>query len=370
MDIFRFRNPTAPTKLEHGEIVNGIKSKTWIERYREAGEFSFLANADTGIRDSLPIGSLISHIDSTEVMMVENHEIAETRGSETEIVITGRGLETFFENRIVGSNRTFPTVDAAVDYSLAADETWDQVVTMIKDHILAANLIDDDNALDYVEVLSDVSGAGTIVAREIKRGPLYNGVLELLDVDSLGIRVIRPGPWSPLGAASPNIAFLIHKGVDRSSEVMFSYETGEIESADYLWSNRKMKNAALVTGKWVETWVDTAATKYDRRVMHVDASDIDNAYTTAPTGADFTNVVNAMNQRGLDALAAQKDIALTKAEVSEHANRAIYRTDFNVGDLITVHGDYNETSTMRISEYVEIEDENGQSGHPTLTMIN
>jgi hypothetical protein len=60
---------------------------------------------------------------------------------------------------------------------------------------------------------------------------------------------------------------------------------------------------------------------------------------------------------------------LTKAEVSKDTNQGAYRTDFNVGDIITVHGDYNETSVMRISEYVEIEDENGRTGYPTLTML-
>ena len=67
--------------------------------------------------------------------------------------------------------------------------------------------------------------------------------------------------------------------------------------------------------------------------------------------------------------AAQKNIALTKAEVARNAANARYRVDFNVGDLIRVHGNYNEAASMRVSEYVEIEDGNGKSGYPTLTMV-
>ena len=369
MDIFRFHSPTSPTKLEHGEIINGIKSKTWVERYRSAGEFKFIGNASDGLKEKLPIGSIISHIGTTEVMVVENHEIPESDDTEPQIVISGRGFETYFENRFVGSNRAFPTTTAATDYSLASDETWDQAVTMIKDHILAANLLDDDNALDYVEVLTNIVGVGVTVARNIKRGSLYQRLIELLDVDQLGIRIVRPGPWSPLTAGSPNLAILIHAGVDRTDQIIYSQDTGEIVSTQYLWSNKKLKNAAFVTGRWVETWVDTTDIKYDRRVMHVDASDIDNSYSAAPAGGDLTNVVNAMQQRGLDALAAQNDIALVKAEVSKDTNNSAYRTDFDVGDIITVHGDYNESTTMRISEYVEIEDEQGQVGYPALTVI-
>ncbi len=42
---------------------------------------------------------------------------------------------------------------------------------------------------------------------------------------------------------------------------------------------------------------------------------------------------------------------------------------YDVGDIITVDGEYNATTTMRISEYVEIEDETGDSGYPTFSEI-
>lgn len=368
MDIFKFRSPTSPTKLEQGQIINGLKSKMWIERYREGGEFTLVANADTNMRETLPIGSIISHVGTTEVMMVENHEISDVRGKETEIVITGRGFETFLENRIVGSNKNYPTVTAPADYNLAAAFTWNQAVSLISDHILASFLIDDNNQIPFVSIMTTVTGSGVSAARVIKLGDLYSALMELLAVDDLGIKIIRPGPWSPLTAGSPNIAIVIHKGVNRSSQIMFSYDTGEIESADYLWSNKQLKNAALVSGRWVEVLVPGTAFDFSRRMMYVDASDLDEKYAAAPTGVTLTAVKASMTQRGLEALAAQKDIALTKAEVSKDATRAVYRTDFDVGDTITVNGDYNETSSMRVSEYVEIDDEEGVRGYPTLTV--
>lgn len=368
MDIFRFNNPTAPTKLESGEIVNGLKSKLWVEKYRDAGFFEVVANAKSGVKELLSIGSLISHVDSREVMIVENHEISDDKGKEPEIKISGRGFETFFEQRIVGSNKTYPSSSGIADYELAADDTWNQVVDLISEHILASRLIDDNNAIPYVQVLTDIPGVGVDEKRLQKRTNLYTAVLELLKLDNLGIKVVRPGSWSPLAAGSPDMAVLIHKGVDRSAEIIFSYDTGEIESADYLWSNKLLKNAALVSGKWIETMVVGVDAQFDRRVMHVNASDVDETYSAAPVEPDLTNVINAMQQRGLEALAAQTEVALTKAEVSKEATKSTYRTDFDVGDLVTVSGDYNETSKMRITEYVEVEDENGVSGYPTLAI--
>lgn len=367
MDIFRFTPTTSPTRLEGGEIINGLKRKMWIERYDKDGEFTLNAPADLGIRDKLPIGSLISHVDTAEVMIVENHAISAGKGQEPQLEITGSGFESYLAQRVIGMNKNYPTVTAPADYILAPDESWDQAVTMLSDHLLAANLIDDDNALDYVSILSQVTGVvETPVARVIRYGDLRKALLDMLSISNLGIKIVRPGPSTPAGIPAENMALVIHVGQNRAGSVLYSYDTGEIESAEYLWSNKKLKNAAMVSGKWVETVVIPAAAKYDRRWMFVDASDIDGDLNAAPTGASLTDIINKMQQRGIQALAAQKDVALTKAEVSKNSTKAVYRKDFDVGDIITVQGDYNESASRRVSEFVEIEDETGSFGYPTL----
>lgn len=369
MDIFKFTNPENVTKMEQGQIINNLKSKMWIERYRDSGEFTLVAPADSDMRSILPIGSFISHVDTTEVMIVENHEISDDRGTESDITITGRGFETFFENRVVGSNKVFPVSGTLTEFGLAADETWNQAVQLVNNHITTGLLVDDNNTLYYVECKTLLTGVGDQVGRGFPRGSLYDALLNLLAIDNLGIKLVRPGPWSPLTpAGSPNLGIIIHKGVDRSQSIVFSYDTGEVETADYLWSNKKLKNAALVSGKWVETAVIPPQLRYFRRWMFVNATDIDQDLNAAPVGAALTTIVNSMQQRGKEALASQKEIALAKADVAKQSTHAVYRKDYNVGDLITIDGDYNEVSVMRVNEYVEIEDETGESGYPTLAM--
>lgn len=368
MDIFKYTSPTSPTKLEEGEIVNGLTSITWIERYREGGEFKLVANTDSGIRDTLPIGSIISHTETQELMIVENHEVSDDKKKQSQITVSGRGFETILENRIIGSNQNFPVSGPVSDYILAADFTWNQVVALIGNHILAANLINSANAIEYVSVLANVVGTAAVAERSLKRGSLYEGVMALLAIDNLGLKVVRPGPYSPLAPASPNIAIVVHSGNDRSKEVVFSYETGEIESADYLWSNKRLKTSALISGKWIETFVSTADTHYARRMMFIDASDIDGDFQVAPTGSDLVAVLTAMERRGNDAIASQKNIALTKAESNKDNVHFAYSVDFDLGDIVAVLGDYNEVSTLRINEYVEILDETGRNSYPTLTL--
>jgi hypothetical protein len=152
--------------------------------------------------------------------------------------------------------------------------------------------------------------------------------------------------------------------------VVFSSITGEIESADYLWSNKKAKNAILVTGRWIETVVKDPGVGYSRRMMFLEASDIDSAYSAAPTGAARDSVIAQMQARGRAALAAQKELTLVKTDANKNASTYKYREHFEVGDIVTVEGSFSETRPMRVAEYVEIEDETGQSGYPTLTALS
>ncbi len=368
MDIFKFRNPTDPSKMEQGEIVDGFKSKMWIERYREAGEFTLVASLDSGIREKLPLGTFISHVDTQEIMIVEDHQISDNKGELSDITITGRGFESFLENRITGTNRVFPSNLGYPGFDINVDYASHQAVFLLEQHILASYLIDDNDAVPYVQVQNLSPNLGSVVIfRSIPKGEsLYSALISLLQEDSLGLKVLRPT------VSNANTVLAIHRGVDRSTSLVFSFETGEIESADYLWSNKKLKNSAWVSGRWVEIRIDDfVKAGHARRMMYVDASDLDNIYETPPDPTDpaYTMLQSLMYQRGLNALASQKEIALAKAEANKESSmKAVYRRDYDVGDTIMVAGAYGTARPMRVTEFVEIEDERGKSAYPTLSI--
>lgn len=364
MDVYKFQSTTSSTLMENGIFLNDIKSITWIERYRDAGEFTIVAPASSKLRKQLPIGSFISHVKTDEIMIVENHEINDNKGQDAEVTITGRSLETILDNRIVGNNKTLPMVGTPADYALNANYVADQAWTLIINHIGTSQAVNPDDGIPWIFSDNIYTVPGISIPRAVKRGSLYARVLELLEIDNLGIKITPPG----VAHANTYVYLTIHGGTDRSSQVAFSYGAGEIESAGYLWSNRNYKNAAFIVTKWVQTFTYTSGAGYMRRTMLVDASDIDQDYTVAPTGGALGNVISAAQRRGLEALNAQKDINLTKAEVSKEAVKYVYRVDYNVGDIVTVIGDYNESSKMRVTEFVEIEDETGEYAYPTLTL--
>lgn len=368
MNLIKFVPGSSSTLLENGRPINNWKSVTWVERYLDAGEFKIEAPLSTGLRDFLPIGTLISHLDTLEVMIVEDQQISDD-GSDPTITITGRSLDSYLENRIVGQNlaRTGSTV---VDYTLLADYTSLQATKLINDHIRAASGVSDVNdSLTNVEgntALTVITG-GVVEDRTIKPEIVYAALNEILKIDDLGVKSMRRATFSTDIAVTLATLLRVHNGFDRTSTVHFSWYSGDFDKLEYLFSQRGLKTSAMVIGRWIWTVVDRSQTKYDRRMMLVDASDLDNKLAAAPTGGALTTLIARMQVRGRQALRNQQQVAISGSDVS-NSTSYIYRKHYNIGDLVTLDGNYGQILTMRVVEYAEIEDENGYSGHPTLAV--
>jgi hypothetical protein len=365
MELFKFNFTTDATVLELGEAINRWTSVMWTERYRQAGEFELKGQLSSGLREFLPLGTLISHADTYEVMIVENHEIVEDKTNDPTIVITGRSLDSWLENRIIGVNqaRTTPVV---ADVNLPANYTYVQAVSLINTHIQTpTNANDQLTNVQAQTFLSTTTGPNEI--RPIARGPLYPELLKILAVDDLGIKTVRRNTFGVIGSSSQTI-FLIFAGVNRSSSVIFSWKSGDLDSAQYLFSNKPLKNSALVQGRFLQAMVDLGPIKYNRRIATVDANDIDGHLTAVPAaGAARDAIVAKMVTRGKQVLKSQQNITIGRTDIS-NIPQYQYRKDYDIGDLVSLDGNFGQVAIMRIIENVEIEDENGESSHPTLSI--
>jgi hypothetical protein len=367
MDLFKFvTSPDNKTVLTQGQGINGYTSIMWTERYKEPGEFEIQVPLSVGLREFLPLGTLISHADTLEVMIIENHEINETRDEDPTLTITGRTFDSILEQRIVGMNiARNSTTHLITDYTLAAANSWQHANTLINEHIFSAT--DNDDKLPNVVAQIDVSGVtGPVEARTFDRGTVLERVHELLDVDEIGIKTVRRNNFGVDGSSTTTIIYL-YTGVDRSNTIHFSWQSGDLDSADYLFTNKDLKNTALVVSRYLTWVVDIDSVEYDRRMMIVDAADLDDNLDTVPTLTQKADILNRMEIRGKEVLQAQKNITITRADISK-SSKYQYRKDYNVGDLVSVDGNFGQIAKMRVIEFVEIEDENGESGHPTLSL--
>lgn len=369
MELFKYNNPD---DYVGGQPINNWDSVAWTERYQTPGSFEINAKLSSGLRTFLPVGSFISHIRTLDIMMVEDHQISEDTDTDPEIKITGRSLQAILDQRVVGQNWNWavpPASLAVSQYVLAAQVTWLQATTLINDHIKTGTVLTAGDAIPNLEALNDVSLTGTVSEqRTIARGEVLTRLHELLDIDNIGVRVIRRHNFPGLPSSGTTTKLLIHDGADKRSKVIFSPKNGDIDAADYLWSLRNYKTAALVSGKFVEQMVAGSFTGRNKRVMLVDGQDIDGHYETTPTGGTLTTVRNAMTVRGNQALKAQRKLELSKVDISSTPTYR-YRVDYDIGDLVSVETSFGSIAPMRVVEHVEVMDENGESSYPTLEFL-
>ncbi|MET0786519.1 MAG: hypothetical protein ABWY25_07435 [Paenisporosarcina sp.] len=362
MELIKLISTTGSTTFTQGTTLPAVDSVMWVERYSEPGEFEITAKLSSGIREALPLGTFISHTDTLELMFVENHEIMENYDQDPTIKITGRSLEAFLESRIIGTSFV-RTSRAVQEYTVTADYTWNQLRHLINWHL---DPVVQDDGIENVVAISNVTGTGVYEARSYKKANVLSKVLELLSTDNLGIKTLRRSPFGIPDSSSAETRICIHRGTDKSSSVIFSWKAGDIDGAEYLWSDRKTKTSVTVVGRFVNTIVDTVGyTKFNRRMMLLSAEDLDGHLNAFPSEPLVTEITNKMAMRGREALAAQNRITITRTDLAD-VSKYQYRKDFNLGDIITLDANFGYIAKMRVVEYVEIQDENGESGHPTL----
>jgi len=358
MDFFKFIPGADPSYLTDGEAINGIKKAMWAERYRDLGEFEFRAPESSLLNLNLPVGTIVSHVASQEPMMVTRIELDdEVKDSENEWVIAGNSLESYFKHRVIGDDiestiflgeRSYSTMDV---YTLAFDTSWAQTVQMIKDHLTDTFNIPDDEVAGW-DIISNEQHTVTspiTEARTIRPQTLYSAVQELLAIDDFGIKVVRPNA----GNVDPTkTEFRIHNGLDLRNSVIFSHAFGDLEKTRYFWSEEALKTEYYCVSTYYRLRSDDGPAGFPRRVVLVDCTDMDG------------HLDDIRGQQALRAWNAADIITTNISRTTQHK----YRTDYNVGDIVSVRANYGAEAVKRVIEYVEFQDENGESGYPTLSI--
>lgn len=471
MEIVKLFAPVRPFRFEYGDIVNGITKIEWTERYREADDFKLTAPLESRVDQILPIGSCITHTESSTIMLVENIEINEaTENEDSMIMISGRSLETMFENRVRGAlyfNQS-PYPPEGHPYGLVWDfwdpfQQWRTGGATDLEHMWGhyfdnRQLGGDDSdtkwkSADFVywllypflsyggatfnppadpndryypsgityplKVTGDFQAlfnglpSSKMEPRQINsgEGPIYDKMLEVLESDNLGIRVMNPRYTKEKFTgesdvqALPVTYFYIHAGKVRK-DVTFSSYHGDIESAQYLWSNKNYYNDVYIRGTHMAYRLKKSGyTGFGRRTLYADYTEADGHlqddgigwymslpedfgeengwgastnYANPATGpfgnhsayAWYLRVFAAMRAKAQELLGQHKITATAAVEVKKNLTRYIYRRDFDIGDLVTIDTELVPNSVRRIVEYVEIQDENGYIGYPVLEAPN
>lgn len=335
-------------------IVDQFDSLIWTERYSDLSDFILVVKDTAANRSQFRDGVFLTH-NLTDRMMVVESQLREVTdlGLHT-LKIQGRGFESLLKNRTV---TPFPI--GTTTWKSAAPATLGWVATRMVSHhlVLGEGLMAEDVVPEMYT--ADTTEGTELVSVAVELGDMFDRVKSLCDSGKLGFRI-------QLLPTSPKLRFNVYKGRDLR-HVVFSSTLDSLTSESHLHDIKDYKNLAYVWGKDAKESKVVAApglsvyrTGIMRRVLHVDAGDIDPAESTAAVYDD------QLKQRGLEALAEFNKVDIFDAQLTG-LDPYEYRYTYSLGDVVTMLDANNRKHTAVITEYIWSWDGNGLKAYPTFT---
>lgn len=346
-------------------VIDVFESLIWTERFNAFGDFQLKMHATRNNRERLPIGTRITINDSYRVMTVETIEDSTDDQGVSSLVFKGRSLEAIFESRLAWDAFTDTTANPKWDIT---DQPADIVRTLFHTICVTGALDAGDiivaNESDFLPTDTTPEPSDTITY-SIEPMTLYQSIQDLSNVYTMGFRLI-------LNPANNQLYFNPYMGSDRTSNqttlpaVVFSPDFDNLKASTLLSSNALYKNVAYVfspVGAEIvyDDDVDPSISGFDRQVLMVNASDIDDGVPATATAK--------MIQRGKQELAKARKIVAFDGEISQ-TSAYRYGTDYNLGDLVEIWNDTGSASVMQVTEQIFVSDAEGERSYPTLVINN
>lgn len=349
-----------PVTYRPTKNVKKFDSLVWTERYRDNGDFELTVLNDLSVRDVLPIDSLVSHNNTRAIMIVENHEITRNK-TDLKIKISGRSFETFFENRMALMSPLFADPSGIEYLYVISEPTYAAIAAELIKNIVIDGIVFSNDIIPNISVSSVVDAEPVPTPYLVPRGDLYGRVLELLDIGGYGILAYRP---SPTILSETDIEIVIHDGTNRTSSVVFSAHNHDFVDAQYLVSSNKKKNAGLAMAK-KHSWEHRkpgyeTATGFARRAKYTEVTeDVD--------PADIGDLIYLVGRAEMS-IANDNQISLLSCKIRD-TSEFVFKTHYDVGDKVSVIGEFGFGGPMRVTEHILTSDEEGTRGYPSLSAI-
>ncbi|ASR83323.1 minor tail protein [Arthrobacter phage Caterpillar] len=349
--------------LRRKAVVDLYESLIWTDRYASKGDFELVVPSLTQHRRLLVPGTQLALTDSDRVMTVETADIKTDQEGRTLLTATGVSLENMLEDRVATDGVSHLTEGG----KWVINGTAGDVARQIFDLICRQGLLHPGDIIPFIQSgnfypAGSIPESSQMFAFEIPIGTVYKAVKDICDMYDLGFRLVRDGDNSKLH-------FEIYTGDDRTTQqsvktpVIFSPEMDNLQNVSEMTSLSGSKNMAYVFSKTSTLIVygpdagqDTSG--FDRRVLHVDASDIDET--------DPVIIEALMYQKGQEALAGHRPLSAFDGELNQYSKYR-YMRDYRLGDLVEMRNSDGATNHMRVTEQIFVSDAQGDRSYPTLT---
>lgn len=351
-----------PANYQPSDLIEGYSSLIWTERFLEPGEFKLTTENIEETRSVLPVDTLLCIRESTEVAIVETHQIKTDDKGVDQLEVSGRTIDLFLEDRVMGYSWSpvpmpAPNPDPNKAWSTRHTRAFLTMQTVLSPGMPWSSLGPSTDPLPRVAI-QNVSYP-TFDPLELMEKPelAANMVLSRLAQNNRGIKNVRPNVGGDV------ITMVIYPGVDRTQSVAFRTDRGDIQDPSYLFSKKDYKNVAYVFSPLGSKAVyapgtSSAVSGFLRRILPVNASDL----KEVPAGGTLDDI---LNQKGWEALEKHNKHTWFDGSISPESD-LMYKRDYDLGDRVRIVGKYGLSEYMQVTEYIRIQDKEGDRGYPTL----
>ena len=359
---------TLDSNYQPSELVERYNSLIWTERYSNAGDFQLVTTDVERMIKLLPLESCVTLRESTVPMIVEIHKIEKNVNNAPVLTVTGRSFETVLERRVAVKPEAptnqmphGPRVAWFEQRETASDAAYQVIRQILGDAArpplsFQSPIISVNDALPMVDlpIPADYS-TGVTNKYEVKPGNLYTVAMELLSTNHHGMKAVRPD------TGGTKVSIEIYNGADLTNTVVFDAKFDQFDGATYLLSYTGSANLAYVFSSTdSETVLKTTSaepTGLSRRVLYLDV-----------TGETGTDDPDSRKTRALIELYKYNATALFDGKISEQIASG-YNSDYFLGDIIRLDGEYGLSENVRISEFIRTDDSTGSKAYPAFETV-
>lgn len=334
-------------------LIDEYESFIWTERYKDVGDFNLVVIPSKKMKDLLKEGNYLSHTDTKHIMHILTSNTVEAEDGSVKMIVTGKTMAFILATRAVSPNSS--------DLHWVGNGSVSNLAVSLVNKICVLGT--EKSTYDIIPGLTTVNNAPSTPVIDISLPPqsLYDAVKNLCDSEKLGFEIT-------LQPTDPRLRFRVYKGVLKPN-VVFSSTLDNLTEESYLKSIESYRNVAYVWGldnamSTVVTAPGTSASisGFARRVMHVDATDID------PIDITDAEWLKALKQRGAEALAEHKRITLFDGKLTG-MDPYKYGTHYSLGDIVTFQDEDGVKTQVNITEYIWASDAEGRRDFPTFEAV-
>jgi hypothetical protein len=359
--------------LARSQVITTYKSMIWTERFNDIGDLELVISPENA-PEELQVGTFLFLDESDRIMRVKRIETFDDEQGGSLVKVLGESIEAIMKDRPnVVFEMTYylpPSITGGdpIDPFVLPTNPPADVMRNLFSAICENNLINPEDNIPGINTGGPVVWDGMMpepsdpVDIRVEVGSLFDTLKNIADVYQLGFGIFRTNEVG-------GIAFGVWPGRDCTTAqtdrdpIIFGDDFIQLGQSSSIKSAEEYKNVAYVyspAGTYIayESSYAAHAEGFERRVLLVDASDIDLA---AP------DLDAALEQRGLEELAKHNILLGFDGSVPTDVNYK-YRSDYYLGDLVEERGKNGVVNILRVSEQIFAVDETGENSYPTFTI--